>query len=440
MNGGAVFSALVSLSVLTSAAAGQAGEDWPGFLGPRRDGKSTERGILLEWPPAGLPLLWQRAVGEGYGMPSVARGRLYHFDRVGDRARLTCVRSTTGEQLWQVGSPTRYEDYYGYSGGPRASPLVDDDRVYTFGVDGWLRCRRSEDGALLWEVDTAARFGVVQNFFGAGSSPIVEGDLLIAQIGGSPPGAPSIHSGVVVGNGTGVVAFDKRSGEVRYRFSNELASYSSPVVTTIGDRRWALVFARGGLLGFEPATGRQDFFYPWRARRLESVNAATPVVVGNEVLITESYGAGGSLLRVGEQGYEIVWQDGEERRPVLACHWSTPVYHQGYIYASSGEKSGAAELRCLDWKTGEIQWSQSGLRRSTLLYVDDHFVVLTEYGQLLLIRASPESFKLVASSVVIDTQGKPLIRHPVWSAPILAHGILYLLGEGRLVALQLIRG
>jgi outer membrane protein assembly factor BamB len=314
--------------------------------------------------------------------------------------------------------------------------VVEGGRVYTHGVDGRLQCHRAEDGALAWEVDTHRDFGVVQNFFGVASAPLVEGDLLIVPVGGSPPGSPPIHSGRVAGNGSGLVAFDKRTGAVRWKASDQLASYASPVVRDVLGRRLGFHFARGGLLAFDPRTGVERFFYPWRASRLESVNAATPVVVGDEVLITESYGPGASLLRVTTGGYEVVWKDGP--RPKLAAHWSTPVVHDGFIYASSGEKSGSAELICLDWKTGERRWSQPGLRRSTLLYVDGHLVVLTEYGQLLLVRATPERFEAVATNDLPQPDGRPLLPHPAWGAPILANGLLYLKGEGRLAALRLI--
>lgn len=394
-------------------------------------------------------------------MPVVAGGRLFHADRDGDHARLTALDAATGALLWQVSTPLQYEDYYGYSNGPRASPVVDpgrsrglasgaggaaippnatnpadSGRVYTHGVDGRLQCRRIEDGALVWEVDTHRDFGVVQNFFGVASAPLVDGDLLIVPIGGSPPESPPIHSGQVAGNGSGVVAFDKRTGKVRWRASDQLASYASPVVRTVGAERIGFHFARGGLLAFDPATGAERFFYPWRAPRLESVNAATPVVVGNEVLITESYGPGASLLRVTASGYQVVWKDGP--RPKLACHWSTPIVHDGFIYASSGEKSGSAQLECLEWKTGTVRWSQPGLNRATLLYVDRHLVVLTEYGQLLLVRATPERFDAVATSDLRDSSGRPLVRYPAWGAPVLANGLLYLKGDRKLVALQLI--
>ena len=413
------------------------GSDWPRFLGPSGDGKSPETGVVLDWPPGGPPVRWHKRIGDGYSMPSVARGRLFLFDRHGDRARLTCLRSETGEELWCAEYPTDYEDMYQFSTGPKTTPVVDGERVYTFGVEGRLRCHRVTDGKLLWDVDTETRFGVVQNFFGVGSTPIVEGDLLIVPVGGSPAGTPGIQSGRVVGNGSGIVAFDKRTGEVRYKITDELASYSSPTIVTIGKRRWGFAFLRGGLVGFEPSSGKVDFHFPWRSRKLESVNASNPVVVGDRVLISESYGPGSALLRVRPGTYEVVWKDPPGRNKSLKTHWMTPIHHEGYVYASSGSGSGDAELRAVELATGKVMWSKPGLGRSTLLYVDGRLVVLTERGRLLVVRASPESYEQVAD-VVLRTPGAPLIDYPAWNPPVLSHGLLHVRGKDRLACLDLI--
>jgi outer membrane protein assembly factor BamB len=426
----------VALAALGEASA--EGSDWPRFLGPALNGKSTETGISRPWPAAGPPIVWQMEIGDGYSMPSVADGRLFLFDRHGDKERLTALDSRSGRELWRSETPCAYEDYYDYSTGPRASPVVDGDRVYSFGVEGLLRALRAADGKLLWEVDTSERYGVVKNFFGVGSTPVVEGDLLIVQVGGSPPGTPPIHSGKVEPAGSGIVAFDKLTGEVRYAVADELASYASPVVTTIGDRRWGFLLARGGLIGFEPGSGKIEFHFPWRAQILESVNAATPVVVGDSVLVTETYGPGGALLKVRPGGYEVIWRDPPKRGQSLASHWSTPIHHDGYVYASSGRNRGDAELRAIDLATGEVRWSEPRLGRSTLLYVDGHFVVLTEGGRLLLIEADPERFSVVSDATLENADGKPLLDFPAWNAPILAHGILYVRGKNRLVALELV--
>jgi outer membrane protein assembly factor BamB len=320
---------------------------------------------------------------------------------------------------------------YGYSNGPRAVPVVDGDRVYTFGAGGRLRCHLVTDGSLVWEVDTASEFGVVQNFFGAGSVPVIEGDLLIAAIGGSPEGSPGIQSGKVAGNGSGIVAFDKKTGEVRYSITDELASYSSPVITTIGDRRWGFHLARGGLVGFEPKSGKVDFRFPFRARKLESVNASNSVVVDDTVFVTESYGPGSAVVRVRPGGYELVRRDANRREQSMSCHFMTPIHHEGYLYGSSGQGSGEAELRAVEYASGKIMWSEPELGRATLLLVDGHLVVFTERGRLLLVEATPERYHVVADAA-------PLLRYPAWSPPVLADGVLYLRAKGRMAAFELI--
>jgi outer membrane protein assembly factor BamB len=424
----------------------QQGADWPAFLGPAGDGTSSETGFFADGRIRGAKVLWHRAVGSGYAMPSVSRGRLFEFSRHGGQNRLACLRAETGEPLWDFAYATDYEDLYGYEGGPRCCPVVDDDRVYIMGAEGVLHCLSVVDGSLIWKVDTTQQFGVVQNFFGVGSTPVVEGNLLIAAIGGSPAAGRSVPPGQldrVRGADSGVVAFDKHTGAVRYQFSDELASYASPTLATIAGRRWGFVFARGGLIGFDPVTGRQDFHFPWRATILESVNAANPVVVGSEVLISETYGPGAALLRARPGGCDVVWQDEPRtRRRILQSHWSTPIHHAGHVYACSGRHVGDAELRCIEWKTGAVKWSRGGLGRSSLLLVDGHFFCLLENGSLFVFPANPEAFEPSDEIPVEDAAGdvpKRLLRHPAWAAPILAHGLLYLRGPERLVCLELER-
>ena len=428
------------------------GIDWPGFLGPNRDSKSPETGIRTDWEADPPPLLWHLELGEGYAPPSVGRGRLFYVTRVRDRERLVAVRADDGEELWRSEYGTDYEDYYGYDGGPRTAPLVDGQRVYAVGAGGFLRCHVVVDGAVLWERDVHAEYGVQQNFFGVASSPWIEDDLLIVAIGGSPTGAPNIHSGQVKPNGTALVAFDKRTGDERYRLGDDLASYASPVVRDIDGKRRGFHFARSGLIVFDPKDGRALDGFGWRARRLTSVNAANPVVVGSHVLLTESYEKGAVLLtynddpegdddpEAGASGMRPVWQDGP-RNQAIAAHWNTPVHHEGVVYVSSGEKSPNAELRAVDLMTGEVHWSQPRLARTQLLHVDGHLVVQSEVGDLLLVRATAESYQQVAHLRLqgeIDDRTVDLLRYPAWAAPVLAHGVLYVRGKDRLAALELI--
>src|SRR5205085_931114 len=177
--------------------------------GPTGDGQSTETGILKEWPKTGPKLLWQAPLGTSYGAPTISRGRLFQFDRFDKVARLYCLNAETGKELWRYEYPTEYQDLYGYNNGPRCSPVVDGDRVYAFGVDGMLVCCRVSDGEKLWRINTNKDFGVVQNFFGVGSTPVIEGNLLICMVGGSPEDSQAVPPGQldrVCGNGSGIVA------------------------------------------------------------------------------------------------------------------------------------------------------------------------------------------------------------------------------------------
>jgi outer membrane protein assembly factor BamB len=415
------------------------GSDWPQFLGPFGTSVSSEKGIISPWPAEGLQLVWQKPVGTGYGMPSVSRGRLYLFDREGDRARLSCMRPETGELIWKFEYPTDYEDYYGYNNGPRCCPVVDGDRVYIYGVEGMLHCLNAADGQLIWKLDTRSEFHVVQNFFGVGSAPVIEGDLLIVQVGGSTKS--DNNDGPQKGNGSGVVAFDKLTGKIRYKISDELASYSSPTLATINGRRWCFVLARGGLIAFEPATGKIDFHFPWRARAYESVNASNPVVVDDRVFISECYGPGSALLRVKEGGYEVLWTDADKRfDKSMRCHWNTPIAHEGYLYGSSGRHAHEAELRCIELATGKVMWSQPDLTRDSLLMVDGHFICMTEDGKLLLLGINPKKYEEI-SRMELYKRTEPdssLLRPPCWAAPILSHGLLYIRGHDKLVCFQLI--
>ena len=416
--------------------------DWNDFLGPQRNGKSEEKIDIAPWEKTGPPVVWHKQIGTSYGAPTVANGRVFIFARHSDRARLTCLESTTGTEHWRFEYPTDYEDMYGYNNGPRCCPVIDEDRVYIFGADGMLHCIRVSDGKGLWEVDTMAKFHVVQNFFGVASAPAVEGELLIVQIGGSPPGSPKDiwgANGRPDPNGSGIVAFNKHTGEVVYQIADELASYASPVFTTIGDRRWGFAFLRGGLVGFEPRSGAIDFHYPWRHSKIESVNASSPVVADDFVFITESYGIGSSVLKVHPGGYEVVWKDRASRRnKSLELHWNTAIHHEGYLYACSGQRPNGAELRCVELKTGKVTWSQRVDERASLLWVNDYFIYLGEYGRLMLLKCTPEKLEVISQIPLLrDEKGRQLVKHPAWAAPVLAEGYLYIRGKDRLICFDL---
>lgn len=417
------------------------GEDWATFLGPRGDSTSTEKGIQTDWG-SGLKVIWTRELGESYGIGAVSRGRYFQFDRQGRVARVICMNAETGEEIWVYEYPTDYRDMYGYNGGPRCSPIVDGDRLYAFGVEGKIVCLRVTDGKLIWERNTSEKYNVQQNFFGVGSNPIVYGDLLITMIGGSPPDLrlPLGALDAAKGNQSGIVAFDKRTGQEKYAITDELASYASLKLAKIGGRDWCFAFARGGLVGFHPGTGKVDFQYPWRARILESVNASVPVVVGDQVFISETYGPGASLLSVSPGESKVLWKDNDRlRTKAFQAHWNTPIHRDGYLYGSSGRHEYNALLRCIEWKSGKVMWDEPGLSRTSLLYVDGHFICQCETGELLLLKVNPEKFEQVGAVMLRDRKtGAPLLNEPCWAAPILSHGLLYVRGKDRVVCIELI--
>jgi outer membrane protein assembly factor BamB len=432
---------LAVLPVASSAQAPTTSHDWPGFLGPHRNGKSDETGLRNQLPTAEPPIVWQKPIGTGYSAPAIAGGRLFHFARFGNVARLTCLDAKTGTEIWTLDHPTDYEDLLGYNNGPRATPVVDGPHVFTYSAEGILQCAQVAGGKLVWRVDTMKDFHVVKNFFGVGSTPLVWGDLLLVNVGGSPAGGPAdvyAARGYVESNGSCVVAFDKATGKVRWQTGDDLASYASPVVATIGGRDVVFMFARGGLLAIDPAKRTTITSFPWRARILESVNASSPVVKDNEVFISETYELGSALVRFTGSAFEEVWSDrGRRRDRAMALHWNTPIEHEGFLYGSSGYHSPEAELRCVEWKTGKVRWSEPNMGRSSLLLVDGYLVCLSEDGPLRLIRATPEKYDELANWELASTDGTPLLTYPAWAAPALANGLLYVQGKDRLVCLKL---
>ena len=413
-----------SLTLLLTVAA-LAGADWPGFLGPAGDGSSAETGVVTPWPKAGLRKLWDCPLGSGYAPPSVAAGKLYHFDRVGDEARLTCRDASTGAVAWTYKTSTQYEDSYGYDPGPRACPVIDGERVYIHNADGVLVCVATATGKEVWKLDTREKYHFHQNFFGVGSAPVVFGDLLIVAVGGSPKGPRPADLRMVKGNGTAIVAFDKVTGVEKWTLSDELASYSSPIVTTLGGQPVGLYFARGGLLGFDPKAGKELFAHKFRSKTLESVNAANPVVVGETIFLSECYENGSTLLKYADGKVATAWTDATKERNehALSSHWCTPIHHDGHVYGCNGRNPNDAELRCVELATGVVKWTERRTTRCTLLKADGHLISLGEQGELRLIKLNPAKYEELSKWEV------PGLGYPSWAPPALSNGVLYLRGK-----------
>lgn len=415
--------------------------EWPRFLGSQIDGKSENSAlahrIRKDWSDDRLPLLWQADVGEGYAIGVVSGERYYHFDKFEDAARLRSMDAKTGKLVWKYEYPSSYRDLYGYDSGPRSSPLVDGDLIYLFGAEGRLTCLSADDGDVEWTVDTAEKFGVIQNFFGVSSNPVIHDDKIIVMVGGSPEESAQVPQGQldrVKPNGSGIVAFDKLTGKVKYKTGNDLASYSSLTWLKTDQDRTLLAWCRGAALGIDPNDGQVKFEFPWRAKKLESVNAMTPVVRGNRFLLSECYELGSALVEVQDDQCNVIWSDRGRRKKSLAAHWGTPVLHQGYVYGSSGRHSSGADLRCVEFATGEVKWTQRGLGRCSVTLVGDDLIVLGERGRLALVEATPDEFRLVTERPA----SKDFSLEPnCWAAPIVAGGRLYVRGGNKVGCFEL---
>lgn len=420
-------------------------QGWPRFLGARYDGAVSSVAANIDWKQTPR-LSWTIDVGDGYGIGTVADKRYFQFDAIGQgadtRERLRCFDFTTGKEIWSKTNPFQYSDMLGYEDGPRSSPTIAGDHVLTLGVTGLLTCRRVQDGEPVWKVDTNRKYGVVQNFFGVGASPMVLGQQVIVMVGGSPPEDQNVapmRLDRVTDNGTLVVAFDLKTGEEQWKCGKDLASYSSPRPIEIDGETYVLVFARTGLMLIDPVGGIAKWQFKHRAEILESVNAMVPVVSDQQIFISECYAVGSVLLEVDADEALVVWQDPERdrRRQSMRCHWATPALIDGYLYGCSGRNAPDSDFRCVDWKTGEVQWVDPRRVRSSVTRVGDHMVVIEERGTLQILKANPKELEMVSEwELQLASDDRPPIAYPCWAAPVVVGSRVLVRGTDRVLCLD----
>jgi len=403
--------------------------DWTSFLGPAHNGTSAETRLTRTLPP---PLVWEFPKGTSYTSPAILGDRLVYVHRVGDEEVVECLHAETGESRWQFRYPTSFEDRYGYNNGPRSSPVIDGNRVYTLGAQGQLHCFDIGTGALVWRRHINAEYKVPQDFFGTATTPLVEDKLLVINVGA--PGGPC------------VVGLDKVSGREVWRAGKEWGpSYASPVPAIVHGRRRVFVFAggesdppSGGLLSIDPANGAVDFTFPWRSRSYESVNASCPVVFDNKVFISASYRTGGVLLEIRPDfTHRQVWTTQE-----FGLHWNTPIYRNGHLYGFDGRNEPDASLACVDVASGKAVWRATpewnetvavgsqrreqlvSTYRGSLLAVDGQFLCLGELGHLVWMDLSPKGYKEVSRAWLFGARES-------WALPVLSRGLLYVVQNTR---------
>lgn len=395
------------------SAAVQAG-DWPQILGPHRTGAATDEQLLPQWPAGGPQQLWQVPVGSGFAGVAVQQQRVVVFSREDDQEVVRLHAAETGRPLWTAVSPCAYVGGVSSDKGPRCVPLMHQGRVYVFGVEGRLRCLQLADGKEVWSRDTTADFDPLEGYFGVGSTPVVAGNLLLANVGGR--------------DGSSVVAFDLETGRTVWQTFDDSASYSSPIVVQVGGVSQAIVVTRLHVLGLDPATGRQLFQMPFGMRG-PTVNGATPVLLGDRLFLSSSYRIGSLLIQLEGGTARELWRDPE----LLATQYATPVQVGGHLYAVDGRQDagpGSAVLKCLDVTGRKVLWQQEGFDYGTLLAAGQQLLFLTCGGELIQLAADPARYVEVQRATVLNP------TESGYRLPALSRGQLYVRDDAVLKCLQ----
>ncbi len=393
-------------------------EDWPRFLGPRHNAHSSEMGFAVDRAPK---LLWSYPKGRSHTAPVVVGDRAVLVHHQDGEETIDCLEVSSGERLWRHAYEVTAGQNYGIEDAPRNSPVIDGDLVFILGMAGDLTCLRLTDGMLVWSKNLDDDYGSAPFFFARGSCPLVWKEQLIVNVGSNPC----------------VAGFDKRTGDFLWGAEHPWnASYASPVPAVLHGQERVLVFAggmsdppNGGLLVIDPVKGGIESEFPWRATNFASVNAASPVVSGNEVFLTEGYGPGGVCLQFAPDGLRpsVRWE-----APGFSAQFSTPVAHGGLLLGFSGASESRAELVCVEifsgrelWRDGnplEVEFDGRKLRvflgRGSLLVVDGKLLALGEQGTLAWIAPEATGMKVLGLSQLI-------YRSETWGIPALANGRLY---------------
>jgi outer membrane protein assembly factor BamB len=405
---------LASLAALLAVSSSFAG-DWPQILGPNRDGVAEGERIADRFPEGGPKPLWTRPVGQGFAGVAVRDGQAYLFHRSGDLERVEAMEARTGTVVWTSDGPTGYSGAIASDDGPRCVPVVTAERVIVFGAEGRLRCLDRKGGDERWSIATHEVFGVPDSYFGAGSSPVIEGDLVLVNVGGSRGGA-------------GVVAFDLKTGNVKWKATKEQASYSSPVVATVAGRRQAVFVTRLTCTGLDPQTGEILWSFPFGARG-PTVNAANPVLLGDRLFLTASYGVGAVFAKLGPKSAEELWASDD----VLSSQYTTPIADSGVLFGVDGRQDvGAATLRCVDPAAKKVHWSQEGFGYATLIKADGTLLAQKTDGTLVLVKPDKTGYHELSQASLTQGTARAL--------PALSNGLYFVRDESTLYCYDLSAG
>ncbi len=401
---------------------GAVAADWPQWLGPERDGGTTE--VVAPWkePPR---VLWRRPVGEGNSSPVIVGGKVFLHTKLKDKPTedVTAYDVETGNALWR----TAYERgnfTSPYGNGPRATPAVTGGKVFAYGISGLLTCLDAADGRKVWQVDTWKDFKTPHLFFGTSCSPLVLGNHVLVMVGGK---------------GSGVVAFEKEKGGIAWKSLDDSPSYSSPIGLGTGGKQQVVILTQAGLASLEPADGKEFWRFPFRDTLMES--SVTPLHTG-DMLIASAITLGSVGLRLetreGQPAAALHWKN-----PALTSYFSTPVaVGKEHFYMVTGtnplsilnpvaKKKPSATLNCVATDSGKVLWQRPkvGTYHASLLRTGDNkLLMLEERGDLVLLDPNPKEYRELARAKVCGH---------TWAHPALANGRLYVRDDRELICLQM---
>ncbi len=390
----------------------------PQWRGASRKGIAPAGSFRTDWDKNPPKELWRVPIGGGFGSCSVVGGKLYVQDKQGEKERVVCLDTATGKQVWDFAydAPQAGGDRT-YAIGPRATPTVVGNWVYTVGGSGKLLALEVEGSTpkVRWDHDLLPEFGAPMPQWGVACSPLVLGELVIVQPGGK---------------GAAVVAFDKVSGEVKWKAGSNPPSYSSPVAAPIGGQETVFAFMGDALLAIRPTDGKVTDSFTWATQF--GGNIATPIVVDDYVFVSSSYGMGCALLRAEKKGDEVKLVKVYERRGrAFQSHHATPVYKDKHLFGVDGTK-GERGLKCVEFSTGKEvpDWEDSKIGQASVILAGDHLILQTATGHLWLVEANPKD-----CNVVGKTQ-KILSGNNNWASPTLVDGRIYVRDEQHVVCLD----
>lgn len=384
-----------------------AGDGWPQFRGPDRDGVVNAENLNFDWsnhPPAEL---WRVPIGEGFAGIAVADDRLYTLFADEDSEYLGCFDSASGKAHWRQRLGAKFTDQFG--NGPRSTPTLDGDRVYALGAMGDLYAFQADDGRQDWHVSLTARFGAEVSTWGYSTAPLIDGNHLIVEVGG--------------GDGKAVAALVKSTGETLWHTANGLVGYSSPIAVDVGGHR-QYIFLLGKSLTEYTLTGISLTGEVLWTHALKGFHIAMPILVPpDRIFVSASNDDGCTMVQIEPNGEAVGVREAWANR-VMRNTFNSCVYKDGHLYGFNN-----ATLRCVTTNDGEYTWAKRGYGKGSLILAGNHLIALSDRGKLVAARAKPDSYEERGSLQALN--GKS------WTSPTLADGRLYLRNQSEMVCYDL---